>query len=269
MEEEEKIIRDKVDAIVRSGANVVFCQKGIDELAQQYLYKNGITAVRRVKRSDMERLERATHGIITSDPEDITADKLGKASLVREEAFENEKLVFVEGCEEPKAVSILLRSVNEDLLKEYERELKHALSAVLSIYKDSRYVIGGGAEIMEIAKTLRKKAETMEGEERMIYEAFADSLESLVMTLINNSGMKPIVAMTTLKKKHLSSDGAAYGVNAIKREIENLDNKVVEPYLIVKSWLISAVELASTIVGVDEVIISFKPKEEQSKTSKE
>ncbi|MBO3799449.1 MAG: thermosome subunit [Candidatus Brockarchaeota archaeon] len=266
IEEEEKIIRDKVDAIVKSGANVVFCQKGIDELAQQYLYKNGITAVRRVKRSDMERLERATHGKIVSDPEDITADKLGRASLVKEEVFENEKIVFVEGCEESKAVSILLRGVNEDLLKEYERELKHSLSAILSLYKDPRYVIGGGAELMEIEKTIRSRANTMEGEERLIYEAFANSIESLVRTLVTNTGMKPVAAMTMLKKKHSSSDGATYGVNAIKREIENLDKEVVEPYLVVKNWLASAVELASSIIGVDEVIISFKPKEEKSKT---
>jgi len=266
MEEEEKIIRDKVDAIVRSGANVVFCQKGIDELAQQYLYRNGITAVRRVKRSDMERLERATRGRIVSDPEDITADKLGKAGLVKEEVFENEKIVFVEDCEEPRAVSILLRSVNEDLLKEYERELKHALSAILSLYKDPRYVVGGGAELLEIEKVIRRKAETMEGEEKLIYEAFADSVESLVRTLVVNTGMKPIVTMTMLKKKHSSNDGATYGVDAIRREIDNLENKVVEPYLIVRNWLISAVELASTIIGVDEVIISVKPKEEKGKT---
>ncbi|MEM1557919.1 MAG: thermosome subunit beta [Thermoproteota archaeon] len=266
MEEEEKIIRDKVDAIVRSGANVVFCQKGIDELAQQYLYKNGIMAVRRVKRSDMERLERATRGRIVSDPEDITADKLGKADLVREEIFENEKMVFVEGCEEPKAVSILLRSVNEDLLKEYERELKHALSAILSLYKDPRYVTGGGAELLEIEKAVRSRAETMEGEERLIYEAFANSVESLVRTLVANVGMKPIVTMTILKKKHSLSDGTIYGVDAIKREVDNLDKKVIEPYFVVRNWLASAVELASTIIGVDEVIVSFKPKEEQSKT---
>ncbi|MDW8033727.1 MAG: thermosome subunit beta [Nitrososphaerota archaeon] len=263
MEEEEKMIRDKVDEIVKSGANVVFCQKGIDELAQQYLYKNGITAVRRVKRSDMERLERATHGMIVSDPEDITAEKLGRAKLVKEEVFENEKIVFVEGCEEPKAVSILLRGFNEDILKEYERELKHSLSAVLSLYKDPRYVIGGGAELMEIEKAIRRKAETMEGEERLVFESFADSIESLVRTLVTNVGMKPMTTMAILKKKHMNSDGATYGIDAIRREVDNLDGKVIEPYIIIKNWLTAAVELASTIISVDEVVISYRPKEEK------
>lgn len=260
--EEEEIIREKVDKIVKSGANVVFCQKGIDELAQQYLYKNGITAVRRVKRSDMERLERATYGRIVSDPEDVSEDKLGRADIVREEVFENEKIVFVEGCREPKAVSVLLRSVNEDLLKEYEREFKHALSAVLSLYKDSRCVVGGGAELLEIVRTLKRSAENQAEEDRLIYEAFADSVESLVRTLVNNVGMKPLTTMSLLNSKH-SKDGAGYGIDAVRREVADLDGKVVDPCLVVKSWLVSAVELATTILGVDEVILTTKPKTEE------
>lgn len=262
IEEEEKIIREKVDKIVKSGANVVFCQKGIDELAQQYLYNNGIAAVRRVKRSDMERLERATHGRIVSDPEDISEDKLGAADIVREEVFENEKVVFVEGCREPKAASVLLRSVNEDLLKEYERVFKHALSAVLSLYKDPRYVVGGGAELIEIARTLRRSMENQGDEDRLIYEAFADSVESLVRTLANNVGMKSLTTMSLLNSKH-SKDGAGYGIDAIKREVADLDGKVVDPYIIVKSWLVSAVELATMIIGVDEVILTTKTKTEE------
>ncbi|MGQ9479202.1 MAG: thermosome subunit beta [Thermoproteota archaeon] len=262
MEEEENLIREKVNKIVRAGANVVFCQKGIDELAQQYLCRNGITAVRRVKRSDMERLERAVHGRIVSDPDDITEDKLGRASLVKEEVFENEKLVFVEGCQEPKAVSILLRSVNEDLLKEYEREIKHALSAVLSVYKDSRYIVGGGAELLEIERAIRNSAEKMDGEDRLIYEAFADAVRSMVTTLAANTGMRSLTIMPTLDKKH-AEGGKSYGVNAVSRNIEDLDNKVIDPYLVVKSWLTSAAELATTLIEVDEVIITTRPKEEK------
>ncbi|MEM3389355.1 MAG: thermosome subunit beta [Thermoproteota archaeon] len=260
--EEEEMIRERVDRIVKSGANVVFCQKGIDELAQQYLYKNGITAVRRVKRSDMERLERATYGKIVSDPEDISEDKLGRADIVKEEVFENEKIVFVEGCREPKAVSVLLRSVNEDLLKEYEREFKHALSAVLSLYKDPRCVVGGGAELLEIGRALRRNAEKQTEEDRLIYEAFAESVESLVRTLATNVGMKPLTTMALLNSKH-SKDGAGYGIDAVSREVADLDGKVVDPYLVVKSWLVSAVELATTIIGVDEVILTVKPKTEE------
>ncbi|MEM3648234.1 MAG: thermosome subunit beta [Thermoproteota archaeon] len=260
--EEEEMIRERVDRIVKSGANVVFCQKGIDELAQQYLYKNGITAVRRVKRSDMERLERATYGKIVSDPEDISEDKLGRADIVKEEVFENEKIVFVEGCREPKAVSVLLRSVNEDLLKEYEREFKHALSAVLSLYKDPRCVVGGGAELLEIGRALRRSAENQSEEDRLIYEAFAESVESLVRTLATNVGMKPLTTMSLLNSKH-SKDGAGYGIDAVSREVADLDGKVVDPYLVVKSWLVSAAELATTIIGVDEVILTVKPKTEE------
>lgn len=259
--EEEEMIREKVDRIVKSGANFVFCQKGIDELAQQYLYKNGITAVRRVKRSDMERLERATYGKIVSDPEDISEEKLGRADVVREEVFENEKIVFVEGCREPKAVSILLRSVNEDLLKEYEREFKHALSAVLSLYKDPRYVVGGGAELLEIGMALRS-ADNQSEEDRLVYEAFAESVESLVRTLATNVGMKPLTTMSLLKSKH-SKNGSEYGIEAVSRQVADLDGKVVDPYLVVKSWLVSAVELATTIIGVDEVILTVKPKTEE------
>ncbi|MBO3753359.1 MAG: thermosome subunit [Candidatus Brockarchaeota archaeon] len=260
--EEEEMIREKVDRIVKSGANVVFCQKGIDELAQQYLYKNGITAVRRVKRSDMERLERATYGKIVSDPEDISEEKLGRADVVREEVFENEKIVFVEGCREPKAVSILLRSVNEDLLKEYEREFKHALSAVLSLYKDPRYVVGGGAELLEIGMALRRSADNQSEEDRLVYEAFAESVESLVRTLATNVGMKSLTTMSLLKSKH-SKNGSGYGIEAVSRQVADLDGKVVDPYLVVKSWLVSAVELATTIIGVDEVILTVKPKTEE------
>lgn len=263
MEEEEEMIREKVDKIVESGANVVFCQKGIDELAQQYLYRKGVTAIRRVKRSDMERLEKATHGRIVSDPEDITKDKLGRANLVKEEVFENEKMVFVEGCEEPKAVSILLRSVNDDFLKEYERELKHALSAVLSVYKDPRYVVGGGAELFEMVKSIRSKAESQEGEERLIYEAFADSVESLVKTLAANTGMKPLTTIPILDNKHSSKGGVGYGIDAVRREVADLSDRVIDPYLVVKSWLTSAVELATTIIGVDEVIITARPRTEE------
>ncbi|MCX8183358.1 MAG: thermosome subunit, partial [Crenarchaeota archaeon] len=260
--EEEEMIRERVDRIVKSGANVVFCQKGIDELAQQYLYKNGITAVRRVKRSDMERLERATYGKIVSDPEDISEDKLGRADIVKEEVFENEKIVFVEGCREPKAVSVLLRSVNEDLLKEYEREFKHALSAVLSLYKDPRCVVGGGAELLEIGRALRRSAENQSEEDRLIYEAFAESVEALVRTLATNVGMKPLTTMALLNSKH-SNDGTGYGIDAVSREVANLDGKVIDPYLVVKSWLVSAVELATTIIGIDEVIVTVKPKTEE------
>ncbi|MGQ9597151.1 MAG: thermosome subunit beta [Thermoproteota archaeon] len=263
VEEEEREIREKVNKIIDSGANVVFCQKGIDELAQQCLYRNGITAVRRVKRSDMERLERAVHGMIVSDPEDMSVEKLGRSDLVREEVFENEKIVFVEGCQEPKAISILLRSVNDDLLKEYERELKHALSVVLSVYKDPRYVVGGGAELLEIARTVRSSAEKRGEESRLIYEAFANSIESLVRTLVNNAGMKPLTTMPLLNKKHSSKEGVGYGIDAIRREVDNLENRIIDPHLIVKSWLMSAVELASTIIGVDEVIITTRPKTEE------
>jgi len=210
----------------------------------------------------MERLERATYGKIVSDPEDISEEKLGRADIVREEVFENEKIVFVEGCREPKAVSILLRSVNDDLLKEYEREFKHALSAVLSLYKDPRCVVGGGAELLEIVGTLRRSAETRVEEDRLIYEAFADSVESLVRTLATNVGMKPLATMSLLNGKH-SKDGAGYGIDAVKREVADLDGRVVDPYLVVKSWLVSAVELATTIIGVDEVILTTKPKTEE------
>ncbi|MEM2929390.1 MAG: thermosome subunit beta [Thermoproteota archaeon] len=262
MREEEEMIRERVDRIVKSGANVVFCQKGIDELAQQYLYKNGITAVRRVKRSDMERLERATYGKIVSDPEDISEEKLGRADIVKEEVFENEKIVFVEGCREPKAVSVLLRSVNDDLLKEYEREFKHALSAVLSVYRDPRYVVGGGAELLEIGRVLRRSAESQREEDRLIYEAFVDSVETLVKTLAANVGMKPLTAISLLNSKH-AKDGAGYGIDGVRREVADLDGRVIDPYFVVKSWLVSAVELATTIIGVDEVILTTKPRTEE------
>ncbi|MDI6903844.1 MAG: thermosome subunit beta, partial [Methanocellales archaeon] len=189
--EEEKMLKDMTDKIVNSGANVVFCQKDIDDLAQHYLAKAGILAVRRVKKSDMEKLARATNGRIVTSIEEITKSDLGKAGLVEERKIAGDEMIFVEECDNPKAVSLLLRGGTEHVVDELERSLHDALRVVGVAIEDGRLVAGGGSPEAELAIRLREYGASLRGREQLAVAKFIDALEAIPRTLAENAGLDP------------------------------------------------------------------------------
>lgn len=270
MEEETRMLRDMVDKIKNAGANVVFCQKGIDDTAQFFLAKAGILAVRRVKKSDMEKLSRATGARIVTNLEDLRPEDLGYAELVEERKIGEDRMVFVEGCKNPRSVAILIRGGLERVVDEAERSLHDALCVVADIVKEPKIVYGGGATEIEIAKELRRYASQVGGREQMAIEAFAEALEVIPQTLAENGGHDPIDVLVALRAAHEKPDGVSYGVNVFTGEIEDMaKSKVIEPYLVKRHCLASALEAAITILRIDDVVVAAKPppsKKEEEKS---
>ena len=269
LEEEARILRDMVEKIAGVGANVVICQKGIDDVAQHYLAKKGILAVRRVKRSDMEKLEKATGGRIVTSIRDLSEKDLGYAELVEERRVGNDKMVFVEGCKNPKAATILLRGANDMLLDEVERSINDALHAVRNILRDPKIVPGGGAIEIELAMRLRKWAESIGGREQLAILAFADALEEIPAILAQTAGMDPLQTIMDLRKLHAEGKIAA-GVDVINGKISEdmFVLNVVEPAIVKKQVIKSATEAATTILKIDDVIAAAPKKEEEEKKGK-
>jgi thermosome subunit len=269
LEEKENILRDMVEKIAAVGANVVICQKGIDDVAQHYLAKKGIMAVRRVKRSDMEKLERATGGRIVSNIEDLTERDLGECALVEERKVGEDKMVFVEKCKNPRAVSIVLRAGLERLVDEAERSLRDALSAVADIFRLPKVVYGAGAFEIELAKYIRDYANKVGGKEGLAVETFAKALEGVVETLVVNAGLDPVDMLMKLRAEHMKSDGKWAGVDVFTGNI--IDSKqlgVVEPLLVKLSALKAGTEAATLILRIDDVIAAARRKEEEKKEEK-
>jgi thermosome len=269
LEEKENILRDMVEKITAVGANVVICQKGIDDVAQHYLAKKGIMAVRRVKRSDMEKLERATGGRIVSNIEDLTERDLGECALVEERKVGEDKMVFVEKCKNPRAVSIVLRAGLERLVDEAERSLRDALSAVADIFRLPKVVYGAGAFEIELAKYIRDYANKVGGKEGLAVETFAKALEGVVETLVVNAGLDPVDMLMKLRAEHMKSDGKWAGVDVFTGNI--IDSKqlgVVEPLLVKLSALKAGTEAATLILRIDDVIAAARRKEEEKKEEK-
>ncbi len=261
LDEEEHMLKEMVDKIVASGANVVVCQKGIDDVAQHFLAKAGILAVRRAKRSDMEKLAKATGGSIVTSLEDLSPKDLGTAELVEERKIGDDKMVFVEGCANPKAVSILIRGGLERSVDEAERVLKDALAVVADVYRAKYVVAGGGAAEAEIAKSLRAEAIKIGGREQLVIEAFADAVESIPRTLAENAGLDPIDVLTELRAAHEKPDGIYMGVSMDSTHpVDMFKLGVIEPAIMKKQIIHGAAEAASIIVRIDDVIMSARSK---------
>ena len=264
IEQEEMMLKEMVEKIKASGANVVFVQKGIDDLAQHYLAKAGILAVRRVKKSDMEKLARATGAKIVTRVEDLSAEDLGEAELVEERKISGESMIFVEGCKNPKAVTILVRGGAEHVVDEAERALRDAIGAVASAIESGKVVAGGGAPEMELAIKLRDYAQTVGGKEQLAIEAFADALEVIPRTLAETAGMDPIDTVVRLRSKHAKEkDGKYYGVDVFAADIANMKEKnVLEPVKVKKQAIMSASEAARLILKIDDIIAATKKSKE-------
>jgi thermosome len=259
MDEEESMLKKMVDQIVATGANVVICQKGIDDMAQHYLAKAGIYAVRRAKKSDMEKLARATGGKVVTNIEDLTLKDLGEAGLVEEQKIGEDKLTFVEECKDPKAVGILIRGGTEHVIDEVERAVHDALSVVSATIEDGKIVVGGGAPDIELAKRLREYSETVGGREALAVNAFANAVESIPRTLAENAGLDSIDILVDLRAKHEKSDGKYFGVNVYNGKISDMMKEgVIEPLRIKAQAIKSASEAAIMILRIDDVIASSK-----------
>ncbi|MCD6387298.1 MAG: TCP-1/cpn60 chaperonin family protein [Methanophagales archaeon] len=263
LDEEERMMRRMVEKIKASGANVVFCQKGIDDVVQHYLAKAGILAVRRVKKSDMERLARATGGKIVNNIEELSEAELGHAGLVRERKIAGDRMVFVKECENPRSISIVVRGGEEHVVDEIERSLNDALKVASSILEDGKAVAGGGAVETELALRLKEFSTTLKGREQLAVEKFAEALEIIPRTLAENSGLDPIDKLVELKAAHEAGNKNA-GLDVYTGEIVDMwERGVIEPLRTKKQAISSAVEAATMILRIDDVIASkreeFKP----------
>ncbi|MCX6672171.1 MAG: thermosome subunit alpha [Methanothrix sp.] len=268
-EGEELVIRSQVDAIAAAGANVVFCEKGIGVFAQNYLGRLGILAVRRVKREDLKMLALATGARLLGDVMVVTSQDLGSAALVEERKVGKDKhMIFVEGCEKAKAVSIILHGVSEQFLEEMERALDDALNVVLDVIRSGKIVPGGGAPEIFVAENLRQYASTLEGREQLAVRAFADAVEAIPLTLAENSGFDPVDSLAALRAK--SGQGMKnFGLNIITGQPSDmLDEGVVEPLKVKTQAIKSATEAATMVLRVDDVIAAKReemaPKPGQS-----
>jgi len=254
LSEEENMLKGMVEKIKKSGATVVFCQKGIDDLAQHYLSKEGIYAVRRVKKSDMEKLAKATGGKIATKLDELGKEDLGNAKLVHEKKIGDDEMTFVTGCKNPKAVSILIRGGTEHVVDEVERSLEDAVSVAAITIEDGKIVYGGGAAATEIAFGLRDFAASIGGREQIAIEAFAEAIEVVPRTLSENAGLDPIDTLIELRKEHKKGSKMA-GVDVFTGKITDMKkSKVIEPIRVGTQAISSATDAAVMILRIDDVI---------------
>jgi thermosome len=260
LKQEEEMLRDMVGKIVATGANIVICQKGIDDMAQHFLAKKGIAAIRRAKKSDMEKLARAIGGKIVSNINDVSSKDLGYAALVEERKIGDDKMTFIEGCKNPKAVTILIRGGNERLNNETERSIHDALCVVHDLIQDPKLVAGGSASEMEMANSLKKYAQTIPGREQLAILAFADALETVASTLSENAGLDVIDILAELRYRHEKGDTWA-GIEVNSGKIQDMAKAgVYEPVAVKRQTIKSAYEAAALILKIDDVIASSKNK---------
>ena len=256
LEEEENYIRGLVDKINASGANVVVCQKGIDELAQHYMSKVGIFAIRRAKKSDMEALSKATGGRIVTNIDDLTSEDLGAAAKVEERKIGETDMTFLTGCPEAKSVSVLLRGGTEHVVDEIRRAFDDAVGVVSVAWEDGAVLTGGGSVLAALSRDLRAYAESIGGREQMAIEAFASALEIIPRTLAENAGLDPVTTIIELRKSH--ADGNAFsGINVEDGGVMDMRAaNVLEPQRVVEQAIQSATETAIMILRIDDVISS-------------
>jgi thermosome len=258
LDEENRILKNMVDKVVASGANVLLCQKGIDDMSQHYLAKAGILAVRRVKESDLSKLAKATGARIVTNLDDLFEKDLGAALLVEERKIEEDRWVFVEGCKNPKAVTLLLRGGSQRVVDEVERSVHDAIMVTKDVMENPSIVAGGGAPETFAATKIRAWAKSLEGREQLAAEKFADSLEIIPLTLSENAGMDPIDTLTTLRAKQLKGEKWT-GIDVMKGKVGNMKTSdIIEP-LSVKNQIVSAAtEAACMILRIDDVIAIAK-----------
>lgn len=255
IEQEEQMIRDMVASIVDTGAQVVFSQKGIDDLAQHYLAKAGVMAVRRVKKSDIEKLSKATGAKVVTNIEDLSSDDLGDAGLVSEKKISGEEMIFVENCKEAKAVTLLVRGSTSHVVNEIERAIEDAIGVVAATVEDGKVVAGGGAPEIEIAKQLKDYADAISGREQLAVAAFAEALEVVPKTLAENAGLDSIDSLVDLRAAHETS--IYMGLDVFIGEVTDMNEAgVIEPHRVKKQAIQSASEAAEMILRIDDVIAS-------------
>jgi thermosome len=260
LNQEEKMLKDMTDKILASGANVVVCQKGIDDMAQHFLSRKGIIAIRRAKKSDMEKLAKASGGKIVSSIDTISASDLGYAALVEERRIGDDKMTFIEGCKNPKAVTILIRAGTQRMSAEAERSVHDALCVIRDLIREPKIVAGGSAPELEVANELRKYAERIAGREQLAIRAFAEALESITVTLAENAGLEPIDILSELRSRHENGETWA-GIEVLLGKIQDMSKvNIFEPLSVKKQIIKSANEAASMILKIDDVISATKMK---------
>src|SRR5271157_714742 len=260
LDEETKMLKGMVDKMVEVGATVVVCQKGMDDIAQHYLSKAGILAVRRAKESDMTKLARATGARIVNNFEDLSSKDLGYAALVEERKIEEDRWVFVEGCKNPKAVTVLIRGGTQRIVDEGERSLHDALMVTKDVIERPAIVAGGGAAEAEAAYQVLKWAEKLSGREQLAAQKFAEALESIPIALAENAGMDPIDAQVEFRAKH-AENGKWFGIEAADGKVKDMyQRQVIEPLAVKVQVIRSATEAASMILRIDDVIAAGKSR---------
>jgi len=258
LEQEERTLRNMVDKVIASGANVIFCQKGIDDVAQHFLAKAGIFAARRVKQSDMRKLSRATGAQIVSNVSDLRKEDLGMAGLVREEKVGDEEMVFVEECKNPKAVTLLIRGGTEHVSDEIKRAIDDAIGDIAATLKNGKAVGGAGAPEIELSRQLRKFAGHHKGREQLAIHAFADAMEIIPRTLAENAGLDPIDVITKLNQAHAKKEKWG-GIDVFTGKIiRSWKAGIIEPLKIKTQAVGSAAEVAEMILRIDDVLVGGK-----------
>ena len=258
LDEEERMIKAIVEKIIATGANVLFCQKGIDDIAQHYLAKAGIMGIRRVKKSDMEKLARATGATIVSSIDAISDTELGDAGIVEERKISGEEMIFVEECKNPKAVSIIVRGGTEHVVAELDRALEDALRVVGVVLEDKKCVAGGGAPEVELSLRLREHAASVGGRAQLAIESFASALEIIPRTLAENAGLDPIDMLVELRSAH-ETGKKTVGLNVYEgKAVDMREAGVVEPLRVKTQAIASAAEAAIMILRIDDIIASAK-----------
>jgi thermosome len=257
LDEEEHMLREMVDCVKKSGANVVLSEKGIDDMALHFLAKEGVLVAKSLSSSDMEKLAKATDAKIVANVNDLTADMLGRAKTVEEVKIGDDKLLYIRECKNPKAVTIVIRGGTDHVIDEAERSLHDALCVVRNVIEDGKIVAGGGSPEAQTAKQLRDYAVKVGGREQLAVEAFAEAVEVIPLTLAENAGLDPIDIMVALRAKHESPEGSYFGVDVFTGKIKNmLDMKVVEPLRVKQQVIKSATEAANMILKIDDLIAS-------------
>ena len=258
LDQEEQMLRDMVKKVKDAGINVLFCQKGIDDMVQHFLSREGILAARRLKKSDMEALAKATGAKVVNSVEQLNGEDAGYAKQVEERKISDDKMIFVEGCKNPKAVSILIRGGTERVVEEAERSLHDALCVVKDVVEEPKIVAGGGAPEIEVARLLRDYAEKLVGRERLAVNAFADALEVIPTTLAENSGMDPIDAISEMQSEH--AKGKKWiGVDGFNNKIADMTKlDVYEPMVVKAQSIKSATEASTMLLKIDDIIAVSK-----------
>ena len=260
LKQEETMLKEMVEKIAKSGATVVICQKGIDDLAQHYLARKGILAARRAKKSDIEKLAKATGGKIITNLNDLSKDDLGHAEIVEERKIGDDKMTFIEGCKNPRSVAILIRGGTERIVDEAERSIHDALCVAKDVVEEPKVVAGGGAPELEVAKELKEYAETLPGREQLAVMSFAEAFESIPITLAENAGLDPIDIISELRARHEKGEIWA-GIEVHDGKVKDMKKAgIFEPLAVKKQIIKSASEAACMILKIDDIIAAGKTR---------